>query len=790
MLRLNFELTVRVQTAPVLVTADGRYQLFVNGVRIGRGPARSSSTQGVLDSYDLAPWLKTGRNVIAVLAHSYGRNMAWYEIPGWDAARAFGCGGFFLQGEADNVCLDTGSAWRCKLAQTWEREVPANSLGYSEIYDARQLAIDWTETNYDDGDWDDAEILRLTGRNNSGDVVPFHTLSLRDIPAQREGPLRRALPITCFEVVIGTETSDIAQRMNSEQPLPLDQCMVSDGMSSIGTVAGRGVSVVYDFGEVVAGYIGFDLDCAEGAMVDYYSGEQLLPDGRVRNYNGIPGFESPMAHRFITQAGSQKFERFEWSGLRYIQVTYWNCDTRFRVHAITVNQTGYPVEDRGNFECSDAVLNQIWIAGARTLRLCMHDAYVDCPSREQRQWMDAYLDARINYAVYGDTKLAARLIRQIAASQRPEGLTTMAAPGDFALAGFTNIPDFCLYWILSIGDYLTFADDKALVEEVYPNVARALQWFGHFVNDDGLLTDVPLWVFVEWAETDKKGQVTALNALYVGALRDAARIAHTAGHARGAIQYHALADRVSNGINTLLWDARRGVYVDARRNGKQSERISQQSNAAVIAWQVAPQERRATIFEVILDERRLVLTHGLGREGQITSFDESNDVVMAQSFFSHFLHRAMRLDGRYQAMLDNTRKRWGALLTEGQSTFPETWQIEPITSLCHAWSATPSFDLSTDILGVEPIADGFRRLRVAPQCCDLEWARGSFPTPYGDVLVAWQRTTTEDISLSVTVPVGCIAEIQCPGSSEVHCVVEGCYQFINGEIQNEIVSNV
>ena len=783
--RRSFELAEPATSATVWATADGRYQLFVNGTRVGRGPARSSSAQGVLDPYDLTPWLKIGRNVIAALAHSYGRNTAWYELPSWDAGRAFGCGGFFLQGDvlsaAGSVRLDTDGQWRHQLAQAWARDVPSNSLGFSECYDARQAATDWQEADFDDSAWGASELLRLSGRAQTGDVVPFQQLALRDIAAQREGAVVVARPIACFETTPSMHATDLAARMNDEKALPLSQCSVGNDRNRIVTTPEHDVTMVYDFGEVVVGYIGFELDGPAGAIVDYYPGEQLLPDGRVLIYDGIPGYEPSIAHRYVLRNGAQRFERFEWNGLRYLQLTYRNCMEPLRIKSVTVNQTNYPVQERGQFECSDPMLNRIWAAGARTLRLCMHDAYVDCPSREQRQWMDACQSARFNYAAFGDTALAARLIRQVAASQRPDGLTMMVAPGDFALAGFTNIPDFCLYWILAIDDYLSFADDPSLADEIYPNVARALQWFERYLNDEDLLTELPLWVFVDWAETDKKGQVTALNALYVAALRAAARIASLVGHGNAASRYQALAERVAQAINQLLWDEARGVYVDARRHGQISGRISQQSNAAVIAWEVAPRVRWARMFDTILDDRRLVLTHGLGLDGKMkTPIDEARDVVRAQPFTAHFLHRALRLDGRYDTLLAHIRKRWGAMLANGESTLAETWQVEAMTSMCHAWSATPTFDLSTDILGVSPLSDSFRRMRVAPQPCDLQWAKGQYPTPQGEVAVAWQRQSDGRFVLHLTVPQGCEAEVQCPGKPDVHRLAAGVYQFIDG----------
>jgi hypothetical protein len=46
--------------------------------------------------------------------------------------------------------------------------------------------------------------------------------------------------------------------------------------------------------------------------------------------------------------------------------------------------------------------------------------------------------------------------------------------------------------------------------------------------------------------------------------------------------------------------------------------------------------------------------------------------------------------------------------------------------------------LSAEILGVEPIAPGFKVFQVYPHPADLTWAEGVVPTPRGDISVAWQ----------------------------------------------------
>ena len=652
-------------SAKVHVSADGRYQLFVNGRLVGRGPARSTPARQTADPYDLAPYLRPGRNVVAVLVHAYGRPTAWYELPRWEPARAFGCGGFFLQGdivtaEAHNggaICLDTGESWRYRIADAWQRDTPGCSLGFVEVYDARHAAVGWAEADFDDVGWEAAEVLRVPGRNFAGDVTPFPVLVERDIPPLSEEICHPAALLTWGETTDAPAGQNIAEQMALEPFGGLAHCQVHNlaalvsgaGAAELVTTGAHSVSAVFDFGRVVFGRVGLELVGPAGAIVDYAYGEQLEPDGRVRMNAGIRGYDNVrQAHRYVLREGIQSWEQFEPAGFRYLQVTFRQCLRPLRLQAVHVNSTGYPVAARGRFACSDELLNRIWQIGADTLRLCMHDAYVDCPTREQRQWVgDAYVEMLVNYAAFGDAPLAARLLRQTAETQQANGLTMPAVASDFAAGDSFNIPDFCLYWILGIARYVEYTGDTTIAAELQPAVVKAIAWFERHLDEDGLLADVPHWVFVDWADLDKRGQVTALNAQFVAALRAAADLAQIAGCQRQATRLEALAGRTAAAINRFLWDAERGVYVDARCRGVQSRRVSQQANAMVIAFDVAPAERLASILATILDDERLVLTQTGDSDPNVVPFAEERQVVMAQPFVCHHLHRSLSKAGAH-----------------------------------------------------------------------------------------------------------------------------------------------
>src|SRR5271165_2929028 len=78
--RRTVALPVAVEKAALQITGDSRYKLYVNGRYIGRGPARCDQIWQSYDEYEIAPFLKAGKNVIAVQLHFYGENTGWYML--------------------------------------------------------------------------------------------------------------------------------------------------------------------------------------------------------------------------------------------------------------------------------------------------------------------------------------------------------------------------------------------------------------------------------------------------------------------------------------------------------------------------------------------------------------------------------------------------------------------------------------------------------------------------------------------------------------------------------------
>jgi hypothetical protein len=102
------------------------------------------------------------------------------------------------------------------------------------------------------------------------------------------------------------------------------------------------------------------------------------------------------------------------------------------------------------------------------------------------------------------------------------------------------------------------------------------------------------------------------------------------------------------------------------------------------------------------------------------------------------------------------------MLEKGATTFWETFpgyrKNHWSRSLCHGWSAAPTYFLSTQILGIQPTAPGYARVRITPHSFTLDWAEGTIPTPHGDIYIRWTRTR-QGLEVETSLPAGVSGEL-------------------------------
>jgi len=99
---------------------------------------------------------------------------------------------------------------------------------------------------------------------------------------------------------------------------------------------------------------------------------------------------------------------------------------------------------------------------------------------------------------------------------------------------------------------------------------------------------------------------------------------------------------------------------------------------------------------------------------------------------------------------------WRAMLAKGLTTFAE--RPDPTRSDCHAWSASPTYELLATVCGIEPGSPGFKTVRIEPHLGPLQHVSGVVPHPAGEIRVDFRRDG-DGIVGSVTLPDGVTGEL-------------------------------
>lgn len=110
-----------------------------------------------------------------------------------------------------------------------------------------------------------------------------------------------------------------------------------------------------------------------------------------------------------------------------------------------------------------------------------------------------------------------------------------------------------------------------------------------------------------------------------------------------------------------------------------------------------------------------------------------------------YLYEVWMKEGRAQEVLDDMKERFGGMLFYDSTTcwevFPGFYENSRTRSYCHGWSAAPVYFLNRYLLGVGMQEEGFQSIEIKIPDTQLEWCRGSIPTPYGDIRVDMELIT-------------------------------------------------
>lgn len=766
--RKTFHLDRVPERAPARLTADSRYALFVNGKEIARGPVRSQPRRLYYDMVDLAPALQQGTNILAVYVKYYGTANAYWMPAAPNMTLGKNGVLVFEANLGDAGWLTSDAGWKARKAGAWDSgdsHDAANLVIHGvpvEVFDARRFPQNWRDASFDDSDWGDAHTvpaMHIGGfARTQPPTDPYGPLYPRPI-AQLNGEVRTPITVQ-LEALAGQIDTTIygpASRVQETVSIPVTETSRQDHLPLTMRIPEGGTArCILDMGGIVSGMVEFEVDAPAGTVFDLaYLEEPLQPR---RNLFGMHA-----GTRYIARGTDDRFKVFDSNGLRYAYILMHGTPGPVTVKQFAVQESLYPWETGASFESDDEELNRIYRAGIRTVALNSHDAFIDCPTREQRAWVgDGVVHQMVHLATNRDWRLAWHYLT-LGNSPRSDGILPMSVAGDIEWSRQVTIPDWSLHWVHGVYNLYRFSGDRAAVKQLMPTIDRILRWYTPYQTADGVLKDVTEWNLIDWSSVSVEDTSAIITALWARGLREYAEMARWLEERSSQAWAEALYERIRSGFE-VFWDEARGSYIDHIKNGVPQPEMSQLAGAAAIVSDLAPSDRRARIVATITDPQRLVVRSWTGGGGEYApekmqkqmqgiyepDWDVAREIVLAEPFMSYLVHDAVAHAGKAD-LLPDLYRRWSEFLVDGYDTIGECWGWG---THVHGWSCTPARDMIFYTLGVTPAEPGYATARIAPRLGRLTAAAGKVPTPHGMITVEVRGDT-----IQIDTPVPAIVDL-------------------------------
>ncbi|NLF39414.1 alpha-L-rhamnosidase [bacterium] len=724
------------------VSADQRYELFLDGARIGRGSERGDRANWFYESYDFE--LDAGAHVLVARTWSLD-HAPWAQIsvyPGFI---------FAPEGDAFIRLLGTGVApWEAKRLDGY-RFVSTAGSGTGAKVDIDGARFPWGFETGGGSGWRNA-VTRQKGTNgfNLYASSPIHLMQPATLPPQVSTPhegcvVRHVAQPAAFDAGAG----------------PLDPRADLAGEHAAWTALLRGTAltvpartarrVIIDCGDYVCAYPALIVTGGAGSVIRVRWAESLFAapttDGwKKDNRDDVDGkCFIGIGDTFRPDGGAHRaFDTLWWHAGRYIELTAQTAATPLVIEEFRVTETGYPYETESAFACDDKRFDRLLPLCVRTARMCAHETYMDCPYYEQLMYIgDTRIQALITHAVTRDARLPRKALRMFDSSRaNPTRITTSNHPANSGQI----IPTFSLLWLAMIHDYALWRGDEAFVRTLMPGARAVLDIFLDQRNEDGLLVSPHGWNYVDVAEGwrdgippggTRGGISGVINWHLALALSCMSDLEAFTGGPELAARALRLRNELVSVMRAVFWDEGRGLFADdpARRA------FSEHSQCLALLGGALDEETRGRVA------RGLASAPGLTR---------------ANIYFTHYLFEALhQAGGECEGVLFDRLARWFDLPGQGFRTTPESWGAT--RSDCHAWSAAPLYHCFATILGIRPASFGFATVSVRPALGPLNTATGTLVHPRGSISVSLAREGG-GLQGRITLPAGVTGTLEANGA--------------------------
>lgn len=545
--RTVVELPAKPVRATLHITGDDLYKFYVNGAFVVDGPTPAYPFAHPYDTFDIARWLRAGRNCLA--AHAYYHGVITRAFNSADNRSGFilTLTATFADGRTQRYTTD--GRWKCLAPPVFSsRHMFGYSTQFNEDIDMRQEPRGWREVEFDDSAWQ-APLIQRQDHQFVASITP---------------PLEhwRAEPKTVKQKAAG--------------------------------------QWFFDFGNELVGHTRIGIRGPRGHAITVIHAEELAAPATVRHPMRC---NCKYEDRIILSGDDDTVEFYDYRGFRYLEIHDAPAEPK-----VWVDVRHYPFDaGASHLDASDRELVRIWELCKHGVRLGCQAVYVDCPQREKGQYTgDTYLTVLSHLLLTADSRLARKAIGDFQLSQRFDDGMLAVAPGNV----HQHYAEWSLLWTPMLEYYYRMTGDDALVRDMVQCGAleKLHRWFAARQAASGLLTGVHKYktVLVDWPpnlrggydyEGTKDGENTVVNAFYYHSLRAAARLTLAAGG--DGSRYDACADRLREAFVRRLLDGKTGLF----RDGAGSSSQSLHASAYPLCFGLVPAKHVPAVIRLIREKR-------------------------------------------------------------------------------------------------------------------------------------------------------------------------------------------
>ena len=696
LLRFRKQFEATASPVRIHVSADERFELFLDGHRVARGPDRSDVEHWSYATYDLG--LTAGNHRLEALVWSIG--------PYAPVAQMSWRGGFVLKADAEyDPQLTTGkSAWEVAKLDGYDFAPGVFFVGAQLI--AHDCGAQWKE-----GDYVKAQVIRSPLQNAPyGESAAGWKLFPTTLPDQLDREITTGHAVASGTGALGTD--DPVRVEHARHPALTNWQAVIDGKEPFVVPPQTESFMLWDLNNYYCAYPTCEVSAGAGAKLTWSWAESLyLPKSEAKGQRGefIGKTFRGMSDTFLPGGNAhQKFTTLWWRAGRWCLISIRTATEPLVIHRLALNENRYPYENEGSFDAGDSELPGVIALAVRGIQMCAHETYMDCPFYEQLMYDgDTRLELLTTDVMTRDDRLVKRALELFDFSRRNWGFVNERFPTYLA----QHSPTFSMIWALMLNDYTYWRNDPAFVKARAIGLRSMLEHFEPYLNRDGLLEHLPGWPFMDWvpqwhvgnAPDGVTGVSSLNNLLYVFALQKSAEVEDFLGEPLLAQRLRAKAERTAQAVRAQFWVESRSLIADNLAHNQFSE------HGQCLA----------------------LLTDTLTRDQARRCFDQlltAPDLKRATIYFSFYLLETWRKFGRGDLIVDRM-SFWKDLVKQGLKTPVE--MPGDTRSDCHAWGSHPLFHLHASVAGVRPASPGFRTVRIAPQPGKLPKILSRTPHPDG-----------------------------------------------------------